>query len=147
MKTFITTLTAIAISCVGATVSAENIKFGNDSGEYANDWECDDPRFEGFGMASSLAASDIRKDATDCQRLMSLGEIYALDETKARAATQCSAINFGDDSSDYANDGECDDRRFFGPGVSSVVSKENMYRDAKDCRSQCDSGRLFVRRY
>ena len=38
-----------------------------DDGEWANDNECDDPRFEGEGMTSTpLLQEDVQRDATDC---------------------------------------------------------------------------------
>ncbi len=43
------------------------------------------------------------------------------------------APDFGDDTSRWANDGECDDRRFVGPGMASVVSTELLGQDAADC--------------
>jgi len=42
-------------------------------------------------------------------------------------------IRFGDDSGPVSNDGECDDRRFAGPGMADRLSWENLGRDATDC--------------
>ena len=46
-----------------------NAKHNND------DHECDDMRFEGLGMASSVGADDIGKDANDCRRFCDAGVI------------------------------------------------------------------------
>lgn len=44
----------------------DGIDFGADSSTWANDGECDDPRFQGPGVASILVDADLRADATDC---------------------------------------------------------------------------------
>ena len=49
-----------------------NRNFGDDSGAYPNDGECDDGRFTGQGMG---AASEVGKDASDCRRLLNAGRI------------------------------------------------------------------------
>ena len=43
-----------------------NIWFGDDDSEFAFDGECDDPRFEGDGMARNLHRQYVGHDATDC---------------------------------------------------------------------------------
>lgn len=59
-------------------------------------------------------------------------------------------IDFGDDSSEWANDGECDDPRFMdapnavSPGMARVTSAENTLRDASDCRRLYQQGRIVV---
>jgi hypothetical protein len=49
--------------------------FGDDASRWALDGECDDPRFEGQGMAEYLVDGDIRHDATDCRTLFNRGRI------------------------------------------------------------------------
>lgn len=144
MKTVLT-LTCFLIVPLAAT--AQSVSFGNDSSEWANDGECDDRRFVGQGMASYLDWDDTKRDATDCKRAYDLGMIRLWDQTAARAATQCSAINFGDDSSQYSRDGECDDPRFEGPGTDSIMGTDDLGGDATDCRAQCEIGRVFLRNY
>ena len=56
--------------------------FGDDGGEYANDGECDDPRFTGDGMAMFPTAGHILHDASDCSVLFGLGEIEMADITE-----------------------------------------------------------------
>ena len=57
------------------------IDYGDDSSTWANDGECDDPRFEnapnsdGTGMAAVLLDQDEGKDATDCRTLVESGSI------------------------------------------------------------------------
>ena len=53
------------------------------------------------------------------------------------------AIGFGDNSSQYANDGECDDPRFVGPGMYQGDNyNEDIRHDATDCRKQYTAGRI-----
>ena len=54
-------------------------------------------------------------------------------------------IDFGDDSSEWANDGECDDPRFVGEGMASTLLDQDLYRDATDCRDLYDRGRIDLR--
>lgn len=53
-----------------------SIDFGDDSGDWSHDGECDDPRFRGDGMAAPpLSDDDLRRDATDCRELFESGRI------------------------------------------------------------------------
>jgi len=54
-------------------------------------------------------------------------------------------INFGDDSSEWANDAECDDPRFVGIGAHEVNLAEDLYRDATDCRKLLEAGFVTYR--
>ena len=50
--------------------------FGDDASDWANDTECDDPRFDGEGMTGTdLLQEDIRHDATDCAAAWNAGTI------------------------------------------------------------------------
>lgn len=54
----------------------EQIDFGSDDGDYSNDEECDDPRFNGPGMTTTtLLDEDIRNDASDCRAAYQAGQI------------------------------------------------------------------------
>lgn len=55
--------------------SGGGIEFGDDSGQWAKDGECDDPRFEGEGSANTLVVTDQYHDATDCQSLLGEGRV------------------------------------------------------------------------
>ncbi|MBB3992538.1 hypothetical protein GGR95_000157 [Sulfitobacter undariae] len=126
---------------------AQSISFGDDSSEWSNDNECDDRRFYGAGMANGLDEDDIGKDRTDCKRGFDMGELKVWDFVQARAATQCDKVNYGDNSSEWAGDGECDDYRFEGPGSDGVQLREDIGKDAKDCRALCDAGKIALRDY
>jgi len=149
-----------------APTSSAGIDFGDDSGRWANDGECDDPRFEGRGMADVLVDDDLFRDASDCRRLYEEGAIELIGEARAGtapaaprgtppavrqgtppavAAPVAPGIDFGDDSSRWANDGECDDPRFEGPGMAMGTVEEDRLRDASDCRSLFEQGRVTLR--
>ncbi len=85
------------------------VGLGDDAGEYANDGECDDPRYGGD------FESHRGHDATDC--------------AAAAATAELAPDDYGDDAGEYANDGECDDPRFGGDFES------HRGHDASDCRT------------
>ena len=137
----------LALGLVPAAAAAQSINFGDDSSQWANDGECDDRRFYGSVMARGLDRDDVGKDATDCRRGYDLGALKLWDFEDAKAATNCAAINFGDDSSDWPNDGQCDDYRFEGPGADHVQLSEDIGRDATDCKRLCEFGQVALRDY
>ena len=54
------------------------------------------------------------------------------------------ATNYGDDSSQYANDGECDDLRFVGPGMEGItLINDDVLADATDCRQMVREGTIW----
>ena len=55
------------------------------------------------------------------------------------------SIDFGDDTSDWARDGECDDPRFRGTGMAGGLSDVDRGRDATDCRELFESGLITLR--
>ena len=59
----------------GNWIANEAIEFGDNSSDWAGDGECDDPRFAGRGMASTLLEEDRLHDADDCRELFSEGAI------------------------------------------------------------------------
>ena len=120
------------------------VYFGDDSSQWSNDGECDDPRFEGRGMAETLIDADRFADASDCQALFERGQI-SLQEGASAQPVNTDGINFGDDSGSWAQDGECDDPRFVGPGMAADPEDEDKLRDATDCRSQFMAGRVSLR--
>jgi len=117
-----------------------DIDFGDDSSEWAKDGECDDPRFTGEGTADELVEADLMKDATDCRTAFEAGTITLKDGGQTTPATSVADIDFGDDSSEWANDGECDDPRFTGEGVADETLAADIKKDATDCRAAVDAG-------
>mgnify|MGYP006995563445 CR=1 FL=1 len=67
--------------------------------------------------------------------------------TSSLAATQCQAIDFGDDSGEYPQDGECDDRRLEGLAVAHVLLPDCARKDASDCSALCAYGVIGLREY
>lgn len=140
-------MTCLPIVLLMSQASAEPVEFGDNESEYANDKECDDRRFVGLGMASSLDKDDNYHDADDCRYAYGVGAIRLLDPVAAKAATHCGNIRFGSDDGQFANDGECDDARFDGPGTASIISAKDIGYDATDCRAQCEAGKIYHRDY
>ena len=127
----------IALGLAGSPVVAQTIDFGNDSSEWANDGECDDARFAGPGMTGTpLLQVDVMADATDCRSAYQSGQLMVRGVSNG-------LVDFGDDSGDWANDGECEDMRFEGPGMTGTpLLEDDVMRDASDCKSAYDAGRL-----
>ena len=113
------------------------LDFGNDDGTYANDDECDDPRFEGTGMGVQLD-DHLMADATDCSTAYQAGTVTLVSERSGDSGDF--RINFGDDSASSAFDGVCDDPRFQGRGGAMELLDSNMLADASDCRSAYEAG-------
>ena len=71
--------------------------------------------------------------------------VFVLASADAARAQEHSEINFGDDSSRYANDGECDDSRFIVTGGARTghpawSTSAHARRDATDCRAELEAG-------
>lgn len=130
-----------------APVATAAINFGDDSGDWPKDGECDDRRFYGGAMASSLGWEFVGRDATDCKAALGAGTVALWVEAQALATTQCTAIDFGDDTGPYPSDSECDDIRFEGRGTATVMNLENLGKDAADCSAQCTFGIIALRDY
>lgn len=143
-KVFLTSATVCAF-LAACTTMVGNIDMGMDTSEYANDGECDDPRFTGGGMAQSLSPDNIRADATDCANLLMAQKIRPVRTRDQWSPQMCSNVSFGNNNSEYARDGECDDPRFTGPGVHRILLPEDRMTDAADCRALCRSGDVWLR--
>jgi hypothetical protein len=138
-------LSALLFLTLCLPAAAQDIAFGDDSGSYPQDGECDDPRFAGPGMATSFDDDSILKDATDCSAMFQANRIR-LVRTKAESdVAECASIDFGDDTSEWANDDECDDPRFTGVGVDGILNAEDEAHDAADCRALCAAGEIWLR--
>ena len=126
-----------AISSGGAVTP----DFGDDASDWSNDGECDDPRFNGAGMTdTTLLEDDILHDAADCRAAWTSGEI------SLAGVTAKGIPDFGDDSSDFAHDGECDDPRFKGLGMTTTqLLSDDIQHDASDCEDAWDNGDIELR--
>ncbi len=129
------------VACLAAsTANAQSINFGDDSSEWANDGECDDGRFTGPGLTSTpLLEEDVLADATDCRTAFQAGQL------RLAGVSDDGTIDFGNDSGEWSNDGECDDMRFAGPGMTTTpLLQSDIMRDASDCRDAFSAGRLTL---
>ena len=110
--------------------------FGDDEGEWAEDSECDDPRFRGQGMTdTTLLEDDVMHDASDCQEAWESGDL------KLIGVSAGGSPDFGDDDGDSPEDDACDDLRFTGPGMGDgSMFPENIMHDASDCEAAWDDG-------
>ena len=147
-------LAAIALVAAAAPVPAfaDDVNFGDDSGRFSKDGECDDMRFDGAGMTDTLLIdSDILHDATDCRAAFNQGRLKYLGGHRrgtpaSTSTTSAGRIQWGDDSSKYSKDGECDDKRFTGAGMTTTpLLDSDIQHDATDCRSAFNAGRLTLR--
>ncbi|MEO0815998.1 MAG: hypothetical protein AAFX86_01700 [Pseudomonadota bacterium] len=120
------------------------IDFGNNSSAWANDGECDDPRFEGQGVADITEDTDKFRDAADCEALFDKGVIQLISGADLTPPPlRIDGIQFGGDTSDWANDGECDDPRFSGEGMAPPpLEIDDAYADRSDCLSLWQKGTL-----
>ncbi len=127
-------------------IALTGIDFGDNSSPFADDGECDDPRFEGPGAAGFTFDDGAMTDANDCSSLFLEGSITLIETDSAATSVvvDSSGINFGDNSSIFSDDGECDDPRFEGSGSAFSTSQENSMRDANDCRSLFESGQVTL---
>ncbi len=119
---------------IASTFDSGDLDFGDDTGPWAEDGECDDPRFEGPGMGLTDSEANLGHDATDCRELFETGRVSLIDVE----------LDFGDDASAWARDGECDDPRFEGPGMGLTDSEEDRGHDATDCRTLHEAGRISL---
>ena len=63
----------------------------------------------------------------------------------AAAAQDAGTVDFGDDTSVWARDGQCDDPRFIGEGVAKTQLDSDTHRDATDCRALSNLGLIQLR--
>ena len=85
MEIDMTRLLAVSVAILVASIAAgQDIDFGDDTSVWANDGECDDPRFAGTGSAITLIEEDRLRDATDCRQLFESGEVWLAAPEEAR---------------------------------------------------------------
>ena len=120
------------------------IDFGGDTSPWINDGECDDPRFEGPGMAQGLDDSNILGDASDCRALHDAGQVMMAGGAMPADDMTGGEVDFGADSGQWTFDGECDDPRFAGEGMADVLQDADLFADATDCRTLYDAGMITL---
>lgn len=127
----------------GRLVLDSAIGFGDDSSQWSNDDECDDPRFEGSAMATTLLEEDRGHDASDCRAAFNAGRISLVAESQE--SVMADGIDFGTDGGSWTEDGECDDPRFVGPGASTIEDDDEIRNDATDCRAAYEAGTVVLK--
>lgn len=138
---YVLMIASLGLAAAPLAAQGDPVDFGDDSNDYANDGDCDDPRFAGPGMDGVMLTDDIGRDASDCRAEFEAGDIY-LSPLFTKPASRADVI-FGDDASDYANDGACDDIRFVGPDTPEAIFLfESVGHDASDCRAGFEAGTL-----
>ncbi len=96
-------------------------------------------------MAEALDVDNILRDATDCEIFYSALRIRLARTREQSDPEECRSIEFGNNSSEWARDDECDDPRFIGPGMSDILLLEDTKADAEDCRKLCRAGEVWLR--
>ncbi|NGP16577.1 hypothetical protein [Devosia aurantiaca] len=144
-----TAFLAGTVSLKGSAAQPVGFDYGSDTSAYANDGECDDWRFTGSSMSKKLFSEDVMADATDCRTLeqagaISIKRVYQPDYA-SNGPYDSSGIDFGDNSSTYANDNLCDDPRFEGPGTAVTLLDGDRLADADDCRTAYEAGTVDLR--
>ena len=121
------------------------IDFGDNSGTFPFDGECDDLRFSGPGASGTDSATNLMRDAYDCREQYNSGNIYINNNIEISEPTYSSSdddafydteweeSDFGDNSSEWAYNGECDDPRFEGWGMADILVEDDARADAFDC--------------
>ena len=137
--------TPVSFAQMQGEASDTRINFGDDESDWSKDGKCDDNRFTGKAMAGTeLLETDTLHDASDCKAGFISGELTLRSETKPSAEftpVTLDGIDFGVDDSFFANDGECDDPRFQGEGMTDVMFPDGKTRsDASDCAAAYESG-------
>lgn len=64
-----------------APATSDAFDFGDDTGDHALNGTCEDPRFEGDGVAAAEAA--LLHDATDCLTLFAEGRIDVTEDARS----------------------------------------------------------------
>ena len=146
------------------SVAKATIDFGVNGGDWAGDGLCDDARFAGIAISAMQTRDRIFQDAGDCAAAFDAGNVHIkkgafLTQTDADAAKKASQDfagtdlsqntgkpDFGDDSYGWADDGNCDDKRFVGEGMSRAPYMPfAVAADASDCRAAWDAGSVTWR--
>ena len=136
----------IQLRAAGPETELPEIDFGGDTSRWANDGECDDNRFVGsfpYYVHWEDGEHNLR-DATDCRTHFEVGRIQL---RTAGPETELPEIDFGDDASEWAYDGVCDDNRFVGDSLYYFHwdDGEHNLRDATDCRTHFEASRIQLR--
>ncbi|MEM9502276.1 MAG: hypothetical protein AAF941_10595 [Pseudomonadota bacterium] len=74
---------------------------------------------------------------------MSIVDRTPLTETELRERPDIATVDFGSDGGNWTKDGECDDPRFVGPGMTdTALLADDILNDATDCHNAYEAGRI-----
>ena len=134
----------------GDDVPVAAFDYGSDWSKWANDGECDDLRFTGEGVDKKLLTEDMHGRRHRLQdagsRRLGQHQARSIRPNMPPAPPMTAAdIDFGDNSSSYANDDQCDDPRFEGPGTASTLLDSDLEHDSADCKAAYEAGTIVLR--
>jgi len=95
-------------------------------------------------MASSPNRGDRFHDATDCRNLMEAGRVTFSATQFDPTLTSFGGVELGDDSGRWPDDGQCDDPRFIGEGMSPSPDHPEIEKDRSDCSYGFQVGELTL---
>src|SRR5690606_24419970 len=99
------------------------------------------PDFVGPGAVTDPYDANRLGDATDCRAAFIAGTVTL----RAPDGTSPGGFEYGNDTSRWANDGQCDDMRFTGAGMAKKLDYDDMRADATDCRTLEEAGEISIR--
>jgi len=128
----------------GIASTSSGVDFGDNSSVWADNSECDDPRFEGLGMASVLIDSDLFHDARDCSALYNEGNIRILGGDQLILGSRIERGSLSRSDSTRSNDSFQDSYTFTASrGDSAVIDLRSGEFDTY-LRVRAPSGEEFV---
>ncbi|WP_271077550.1 hypothetical protein [Aurantiacibacter sp. MUD61] len=95
-------------------------------------------------MIASVAATALLVSA--CGEMGADGEAATLIGDGGETGSSLTLV-YGNDNSEWANDGECDDARFQGDAMASVLNTDNIGQDASDCEAAMQAGDIELNPY
>jgi len=122
------------------TLPTEIIDYGDNTSVWANDGECDDPRFTGPNVATSPSRSNASHDENDCRASVNSGTATFTGELDLLFSGTYDGVDFGDNEGGFPADDECDDPRFSGSNVAIGANRANTGHDAHDCKISYEAG-------
>ena len=99
------------------------------------------PQFTDWSVNYTFLVGGTAAVATAPDSPNPVGSVSVQDSPPIKEAQD---LFFGDDTSDWANDGECDDPRFEGPGTADTLLEEDLFRDASDCCTLLERGQVTL---
>lgn len=128
---------------VRLAAAAADVEFGDDAGRWALDGQCDDPRFEGTGMAATLLDADVLHDATDCRTLFGRG-LVGFRGAAARTGSRIERGRLENGDRRSVSGGLADDFRFVGRRGGQALIDLRSTAFVPDLVVRTPSGKLLA---